>query len=425
MYIRFPNVSYGSNKACICGLQGCDKIIDKFRSIKDVRGHLYKLPNSRSVTRKESVAAINDFYIHRISSHRKANEEALKGQKNEFVRHRTRTNQSMKKDVRIALWHFDKRVLEAIREIDNERPHLVPKTMHILKAKENGLFGRGGSIYTHADIINNESKKKTNDNREIVVIPTFFSIDDAQKDLADAVDGFNTFETIEKVKAKTPIRGKRDTAASARTPTSSTSNGSSTTPNSSVPSSAEQGPAKRPKSSLPNEQFFKLSIAEQREYLDWLHEERRQDNIQLGNLLSTIPLLENALREQSRNLENCKSEIQKQKNEKANQGELMHQLQALEKVGGGLNRISLTSRDVIGVNQTVCKELYGFSSFDFLIDFVEAAFDIEYTKPQHATVGAGGSGEGGLSDFEQVLLTLVFTNTLWNYDMIGLLFGIT
>jgi hypothetical protein len=81
--------------------------------------------------------------------------------------------------------------------------------------------------------------------------------------------------------------------------------------------------------------------------------------------------------------------------------------------------------DVIGVNQTVCKELYGFSSFDFLIDFVEAAFDIEYTKPQHATVGAGGSGEGGLSDFEQVLLTLVFTNTLWNYDMIGLLFGIT
>mmetsp|Transcript_21044 Transcript_21044/g.31151 ORF Transcript_21044/g.31151 Transcript_21044/m.31151 type:complete len:88 (+) Transcript_21044:470-733(+) len=84
----------------------------------------------------------------------------------------------------------------------------------------------------------------------------------------------------------------------------------------------------------------------------------------------------------------------------------MHQLQALEKIGGGLNRISLTSRDVIGVNQTVCKELYGFSNFDFLIDFVEAAFDIEYTKPQHATVVAGGSGEGGLSDFEQVLLTL-------------------
>ncbi len=109
MYIRFPNVSYGSNKACICGLQGCDKIIDKFRSIKDVRGHLYKLPNSQSVTRKESVAAINDFYIHRISSHRKANEEALKGQKNEFVRHRTRTNQSMKKDVRIALWHDNAR----------------------------------------------------------------------------------------------------------------------------------------------------------------------------------------------------------------------------------------------------------------------------------------------------------------------------
>jgi len=244
----------------------------------------------------------------------------LKGQKNEFVKHGTRTNQSVKKDVRIALWHFDKRVLEAIREIDNERPHLVPKTMTIVKAKESGLFGRGGSIYTNADIINNESKKKTNDNRESVVIPTFFSINDAQKDLADAVDGFNTFETIEKVKAKTPIRGKSAAAASARTPTN-TSNGSSTTPNSSVTSSAKQGPAKRRKSSLSNEQFFQLSIADQGKYLDWLHEERSQDNIQLGNLLSTIPLLENALKEQSRNLDNCQSEIQKQKNEKANQGD--------------------------------------------------------------------------------------------------------
>jgi len=67
--------------------------------------------------------------------------------------------------------------------------------------------------------------------------------------------------------------------------------------------------------------------------------------------------------------------------------------------------------------------LYGFADFEFLIDFLESVFDVKYKKPKNVNLHQGKGG-GGLREFEQILLTLLWTNTLWNGDVIGVLFGI-
>jgi len=46
--------------------------------------------------------------------------------------------------------------------------------------------------------------------------------------------------------------------------------------------------------------------------------------------------------------------------------------------------------------------------------------DFEYIPPEKLMISAGGKGRGKrLSEFEQVLLTMFFTNTTWNYGTIG------
>ena len=80
----------------------------------------------------------------------------------------------------------------------------------------------------------------------------------------------------------------------------------------------------------------------------------------------------------------------------------------------GLNRISMSNSD------------YGFPDFDYLKGFIEEMLDVEYISPEKPTMSAGGKGRrgNGLSEFEQVLLTLFLTNTTWKYDTIGSVFGV-
>ena len=96
----------------------------------------------------------------------------------------------------------------------------------------------------------------------------------------------------------------------------------------------------------------------------------------------------------------------------------------LEKLrsAGGLNRISLVSKKGIFMDANICRQLYGFQDFEFCIDFLETVFKIEYKEPTQSIVRAGRNRS--LSEVEQCLLTLIYINTRWAYDIIGLMFGV-
>jgi hypothetical protein len=82
----------------------------------------------------------------------------------------------------------------------------------------------------------------------------------------------------------------------------------------------------------------------------------------------------------------------------------------------GYNRFSLTSRDgICSKDEVICKQLYGFEDFEFMIGFLEAAFEVKYQHPKE---------NSPLNDMEQIFATLVYTNTTWNMTTIGEMFGI-
>ena len=105
------------------------------------------------------------------------------------------------------------------------------------------------------------------------------------------------------------------------------------------------------------------------------------------------------------------------------QVKLKLQLDVLAQDGCGLNRISMTTKELFETNDKLCKQLYGFANFEFLIDFLESAFDVKYEKPKNVNLQRG-NGDDGLGEFEQILLTLLWTKTYWYNDVIGVLFGI-
>ena len=68
------------------------------------------------------------------------------------------------------------------------------------------------------------------------------------------------------------------------------------------------------------------------------------------------------------------------------QDKLRIQLEVLAQDGSGLNRISMTTKTLFESNEKLCKQLYGFPDFVFLIDFLESAFDVKYEKPKNVKI---------------------------------------
>jgi len=90
----------------------------------------------------------------------------------------------------------------------------------------------------------------------------------------------------------------------------------------------------------------------------------------------------------------------------------------------GLNRISMSGPELFAKHGRHCKDLYGFPDFEYMKCFIERMLGVEYVRPSKPFVTAGGRQNNGLGEFEQVLLTLLFTNTYWNYDVLGSIFGV-
>ena len=410
---------FSSNISCICGLKECKSITTQFRAIQDARGQLQALPNSVANSRKTKANECIAFYGKRIRVHRPLVTNALDTQIKEKTVRSTRKSQDKRKEVYIATWHFDKKVLSSFEDEFST----VQREMPMSEARAKGIYNaRGGSCYTKADVyekdINSTRKRKPQLEKYIVLVPTFFDIHEAQFDIkiARAIIGQTAKKTHIAQRGNHPSVPVRTLPAEQLSPKRKKTKG---------PILEMKDPidicSMDTKARLAYLQKLAEDIDDYKASQDlkiWDLEQRLK--VLVGDLLTYESLLGVAkIREEE--MEKRHRDTLKEKNElnKSNMS-LKQQLRAM-KDAGGLNRISLTSKDGICANSKICAQLYGFDDFEFLIEFLEASFNIKYLEAKASTVTSGKGNN--LTEFEQCLLALVYTNTNWGYEILGLMFG--
>jgi len=153
-----------------------------------------------------------------------------------------------KKDVYIALWHYDKQVLQRLDADETSVPTSVPAEYH---AKEAGIYQiKPGKLYTKADICPNilENRRNTGGQELLALVPTYFNIEDGLKDAEAAKVAKDCMAALDKASLSRGIRkastngiptGKRRKTSGVLVPTL-----------------------------IINDEFFKLTDEEQTEVLD-------------------------------------------------------------------------------------------------------------------------------------------------------------
>ena len=200
-FFPFQGKKYESRQ-CICGIDTCVSIRQKFQSIGDIRGHMQKLPNSRNKSRNGNLQIFNTRYLNRCGVHRNANLQGMDKQINHVAENRREKTQ--KTDVWIAIWHFDKIVLNA-----QKAPfQTVRKSMDLNAAKEcNGLFGTG-KIYSQADVI--ESKGQD----VVAIVPTVFNVQKIKSEFEEAKIDKKVFDAKKNISSNTTASKRKRTTTS-------------------------------------------------------------------------------------------------------------------------------------------------------------------------------------------------------------------
>jgi hypothetical protein len=433
-YFPFPeSTSFQSNVKCICGFSFCKSIIKEFREINDVRGHLKVFPNPRINSQKKKNTETDLRYKSRAITHFPQLRETLENQCNIMPLKTTRTTKIQVKSAYIAQWHFPKRLFELKADGSSRLINgtTLPKTMKIGEAESLGLYFRlGGSTYSGADsVISSHTDKEDS----IFLLPT---VTDESKIRAD-------LEKAEKLKEASDaiavtLHSRQNRQSSSKRPSDGASQGCV---NDVSPGKRVRIQSKEP-SFMPINEWNKLRMKEKRLHIINLQKtiskafrekqifiERENDKMaKINELESKIEVLETAIRQQNQlHMQNQEASIQVNQISESllsNEQLLQCQLEVLQ--SHGLNRISIARKKIYKENKKLCNSLFGCNDFEFLIDFIEAMFDIKYVEPIDASVKRGGkNAEGrGLSEVEQVLLTILWTNTFWNYDVIGMIFGV-
>mmetsp|Transcript_12958 Transcript_12958/g.15827 ORF Transcript_12958/g.15827 Transcript_12958/m.15827 type:complete len:477 (+) Transcript_12958:178-1608(+) len=431
-YFHFQK-KYQTRTACICGLDKCKDVVKAFRKIEDVRGNVQRIPNSIASSRKSSIQSVNEFYIKRLLAHRRdGNKNGLSKQRNERPpKKTTRSTASCtkKEDVFVALWHFDKVLLQQYLSSGNDTslPKMIDKKMAIA----HGILGADG-CYSNADIHkqwNDKKKIPILESEHVVLVPTFYSVTEAFNDITKANVSFEDFQLVRnaetKLQARPSIRSSTISLCS-----SQDCNGQSNSLISNLSNSKKRkGPtlnmdSVRSIQSLPKRQCT--------EYLNALHssidEYKKWASTEINRLnekADQLDLYERLLGEAQVKIKQielerdaaCK-ELKESNDCKFDEDDILEKLKRM----GGLNRISLVSKNGVCTDPNISRQLYGFRDFEFCIDFLETVFEIKYEEPIQSTISAGYNK--GLTDIEQCLLTLVYTNTRWGYDILGLMFGV-
>lgn len=74
---------------------------------------------------------------------------------------------------------------------------------------------------------------------------------------------------------------------------------------------------------------------------------------------------------------------------------LLKELDTVKKEGG-LNRLFMTSRDGIRKDPDIARQLLGFDDFEFVIDLIEAKFEVLYQPEKKIRVGRGGNHDNSV-----------------------------
>ena len=375
-----------------------------------------------------------------MAHRRTGNVDGLAKQNNPKPARQTRATSQKKVDC-IALWHFDKSLLEHLSRNGNATG--VPKSIDKEAATKHVFFGSRDCCYSNADVhcqtLNGSNKKNPVVKTSIVaLVPTFYNTSEAFSDIAKATPTFEAYEQVQKVKKKADkrISNRSNVVVSSSSsgsdldlspPSKRKSNGGHVS--GIVNNKKRKGPVLEMNDV---EAIVKLKRQDQRKYLNKLNEsideykawtkkemnkwqDLVQDSSEYERLLGEAIIREEHLKRK----DDAALKKMKEKEETT-----IAKDDVLEKLrsAGGLNRISLVSKKGICTDANICRQLYGFQDFEFCIDFLETVFEIEYKEPTQSTVRAGRNGS--LSEVEQCLLTLIYTNTRWSYDIIGLMFGV-
>ena len=406
---------------CICSMGNqCNQAKSTFRAAEDIRGQLAQLPNVSSSSRHTFQKEKTEQWLKRTAHHWKTiSYESLSNLSNQTdkanlppatrTREQLKTQNSqpstVKKVSRICLAHFHPKLIEKYGS-------RIPKAIAESEAQLLGLYNKnGGSFYSKADTILDENGKR------LVLLLPIYPLKEALSDAKNSQDIYKMRTEIKRV----TTRRTTTTSSLRKNPTDPPSIQESTTTPSSSSSSSSSGEKKR-KRAEPSVEELKAEVERLSRRNKKLEEELLKEKNNYSDLLRRFSFIEKCMRHQKEQIdEQADKTVQLKLEEKLNE-EMVSQLKLFEASGAGLNRISITSRDYLARKECrrLCNQLYGFTDFEYLICLIEAFFDIEYIKPTKLEVDT----RNPLSKVEQVLLTLVWCNTRWNDDVIGLLFGI-
>lgn len=401
------------SRTCICGKPTCQKISKQFRELGDIRGDYAKLPNPQSLNEKDK------FWIERFEVHHKTKnmeEHVFNNTKNDKKRTRQSAQIQLKKEGYVARWHYPDIL---IGKYKTDVPRLIKK-QDAIKLKLLGDNQNTRTIYTNSDC-KSFAKQPKKKRKKKAVKP------DAEEWIAlipNVVDETYINRVLKELPRHIKIGKAEETALNTRTPPNR-GRGSSVITSSSSNDSEEKQPHKKPKFAeeleKDDEQLMKftkerlIKLAKQANdgfaasQQKWLIIDQEKQSLQ------------QAIRKREREdtSEEDKAEIERQRKRIIS---LEDELTKLKKCG--LNRFSMSNKDFFIENRRVCKDLYGFKDFEFLIGFIEDVLCVPYKTPKKPFVKGGTNGGNKLTEFEEVLLAMLYCNSNFNYDTIGSLFGV-
>jgi hypothetical protein len=400
------------NNQCSCSCCGRNsegrKISTRYKKSADFRGKVQQLPNPKTSSRKKDEKEFINHYIHRRKEHHNSTVETVDSRKNYEVSRVTRQTQDQKTFSYIATWHWDAKVLAFVT---SKGLRSIPKSMSVEEATKAGLYhAQGGNLYSSVDVKNNQ----------VAIVPTRFDVKEEQKSVKIAEEWYKSNQILQKLAAKAPKRHTRK-----RTSISPPEQDAAL-PFTDNASKKKKGPVL---DTVDLDRFFRMSKEGQKSSLSKLNHDinnykqaREEERVELAHLLDAESVIATNLTENKKILESNMKDLSKLKKIKEENIQLKEQVSALQTKG--FTRLSLTSKDGVCKRSAICKQLYGFKDFDFMIGFIEAAFEVEYTRCDSDTPYTASGSCKPMTDFEKILLTLTYMNTNWNMETIGVMFGI-
>lgn len=407
----------------------CTQVRKLFQQANDIRGQVSWAPNIKSSSRNKMQKQIVEKWLQRTSIHWKTSSYNQlssacnqKEKENLPASSRTRslantTNQAGNKQSKvpkIGLWHYHPKLIQKYCTASNKS---IPKAIPVKEMQSLGLYNGGGragddSLYTLSDTIVDEEN-----NRLVLTLP-IYSLSQSLVDAQESKNAYDISFEVEVIKnrqsRKQPIRHINLQGNDCHTHSTETS----TTPSNGIRKRKQTMTKAELKND--NERLMKRTKELERQLRHEKKEHHKQKEMN-DKLLERIDWLEKCIQESEQI--GKESDLNFAFAKDANlQSSMTHDLELFEKSGAGLNRISITSREFLAKKECkrLCNTLYGFEDFDLLLCLIEAFFDIQYKQPTQLLIDP----HNPLSECEQVLLTLLWSNVTWNNDIVGLMFGI-